>query len=98
VIVVSHGCLAITSHWLQEAIQNMAHKIVPHKQNLHQEQANTNLRSSKLLEVNMKQERVSLVSSMSDVRIHHHEPLMALARARPYRCYKINVDYQEEVR
>ena len=28
VIVASHGSLAITSPWLQETIQNMAHKIV----------------------------------------------------------------------
>jgi len=32
----------------------MAHKMVPHIQNLYQEQANTNLRSSKLLKVSMK--------------------------------------------
>jgi len=28
VIVVSHGSLAITNHWLQETIQSMAHKII----------------------------------------------------------------------
>jgi len=32
----------------------MAHKMVPHIQNLHQKQANTNLRLSKPLEVSMK--------------------------------------------
>ena len=64
----------------------MTHKIVPHIQNLHQEQANTNLRSLKPLEVSMKKEGVNLVSKL-DVRIHHHEPSIALARARPCRCY-----------
>ena len=51
VIVASHESLAITSPWLQEAIQSMTHKMVPHIQNMHQEQTNTNLRSSKPLEV-----------------------------------------------
>ena len=54
VIAASHGSLAITSPWLQEIIKSMAHKMVPHIQNLHQEQANINLRSSKPLEVSMK--------------------------------------------
>jgi len=54
VIVASHGSLAITSPWLHEAIQSMAHKMVPHIQNLHREQANTNLSSSKPLEESMK--------------------------------------------
>ena len=54
VIVASHGSLAITSSWFQETIQSMAHKMVPQIQNLHQEQATTNLRSSKLLEASMK--------------------------------------------
>ena len=54
VIVASHRFMAITSPWLQEAIQSIAHKMVPHIQNLHQEQANTNLRSSKPLEPSMK--------------------------------------------
>ena len=86
VIVTSHGSLAITSPWLQEAIQNMAYKLVSHIQNLHQEQANINLRSSKSLEGSMKYERVNLVSKL-DVRTHHHEPSMALARAWPCRGY-----------
>ena len=47
VIVASHESLAITSAWLQETIQSMAHMMVPHIKNLHQEQVNTNLRSSK---------------------------------------------------
>ena len=54
VIVASHRSLAITSPWLQKAIQSMTHKMVPYIQNLHQEQANTKLRSSKSLEVSMK--------------------------------------------
>ena len=29
-----------------------------------------------------------------NVRIHHHEPSMALARVRPSRGYQIHVDYQ----
>ena len=48
VIVASQGCLVITT------IQSMVHKMAPHIQNLHQEQANTNLRSSKPLEGSIK--------------------------------------------
>jgi len=54
VIVSSHESLAITTPWLQEAIQSMTHKMFPHIQNMHQEQANIHLRSSKPLEASMK--------------------------------------------
>ena len=37
VIVASQGSLAIISPRLQETIQSMVHKMVPHIQNLHQE-------------------------------------------------------------
>ena len=36
VVVASHKSLAITSPWLQEAIQSMTHKMIFHIQNLHQ--------------------------------------------------------------
>ena len=88
VIVTSHGSLAITNHWLQEAIQSMAHKIVSHIQNLHQEQANTNLRSSKPLEASMNKREVAWLAIYKlDIRIHHHVPSVALIRVRPCRGY-----------
>ena len=51
--------------------------------NLHQEQANANIRSSK--PVRDKHEIKKLASL--DVRTHHHEPSMGLARVRPCRGY-----------
>ena len=53
-IVASYGSSTITNHWLQEIIQSMVHKMVPYIQNLHQEQANINLRSSNSLKSSME--------------------------------------------
>ena len=55
VIVASHGSLAITNSWLlQEKVQSMAHEIGYSHSNMHWEQANVNIRTSKLLEECMK--------------------------------------------
>ena len=102
VIFVSHGSLA--SLWLQETIQSMAHKIVLlHSNNtsIPHNKLQSTIKSSKPVRGEHEIKKTLQVSKLwvrcqkcQNVRVHYHEPSMALARARPCRGYQIHVDYQ----
>ena len=103
VIVASHGSLAIVIGFKRryKACHIRLFFYIQTIHSYHTTSYKILLNHQNQLEVSMKQRRHCKLAcqlvrcqNCQNVRIHHHEPSMALARARPCRGYQIHVDYQ----